>query len=177
MPPQFRTLSFGIEDSKRNGVPQKRTSQQGKSQKRQEAEIDFAGIDFHTKPVDELLARFSSSRQSGLTNGEATSRLASVGYNAPSPPPSRWFRKLLVYLFGGFGSILLTAAILVFIAWKPLGNPPALANLALAIVLVIVWVVQASFNFWQDWSSSKVMGKYRVKSSPRRAFAQSYGSC
>jgi len=54
------------------------------------------------------------------------------------------------YLFGGFGAILFVAAILVFIAWKPLGEPaPAVANLALAIVLVFVWIAQASFNFWQ----------------------------
>ena len=54
------------------------------------------------------------------------------------------------YLFGGFGAILFVAAILVFIAWKPLGeSAPAVANLALAIVLVIVWIAQASFNFWQ----------------------------
>lgn len=53
------------------------------------------------------------------------------------------------YCFGGFGSILLIAAVLVFVAWKPLGQPPALDNLALAIVLVIVWVVQATFSFYQ----------------------------
>lgn len=38
-----------------------------------------------------------------------------------------------------------------------MGQPPALANLALAIVLVIVWVVQAAFSFWQDFSTSRVM--------------------
>lgn len=52
---------------------------------------------------------------------------------------------------------MFVAAILVFIAWRPLGQPPAPANLALAIVLVIVWIVQASFSFWQDFSSSRVM--------------------
>ena len=75
----------------------------------------------------------------------------------PSPPPSQWLRNTVGYLFGGFGSILFVASILVFIAWKPLGEPPAVANLALAIVLVIVWVAQASFSFWQDFSSSRVM--------------------
>ena len=60
-------------------------------------------------------------------------------------------------MFGGFGSILLIASILVFIAWRPLGNPPATANLALACVLFAVFVIQASFNAWQDWSSSRVM--------------------
>lgn len=53
------------------------------------------------------------------------------------------------YLFGGFGSILLIAAILVFIAWKPLGQPPAPANLALAIVLVVVFIAQAVFSMAQ----------------------------
>lgn len=32
-----------------------------------------------------------------------------------------------------------------------------MANLALAIVLVAVFFIQAAFNAWQDWSSSRVM--------------------
>ena len=51
----------------------------------------------------------------------------------------------------------MTGGILVFISWKPLGNPPALANLALAIVLFAVFLIQAIFNGWQDFSSSRVM--------------------
>ncbi|KAL1611800.1 hypothetical protein SLS60_000020 [Paraconiothyrium brasiliense] len=74
-----------------------------------------------------------------------------------TPPPSGVFGKIMGYFFGGFGSILLVASILVFIAWKPLGNPPAKANLALAIVLVVVFFFQAAFNAWQDWSSARVM--------------------
>ena len=42
-------------------------------------------------------------------------------------------------------------------SWKPLGDPPAQANLALAIVLLAVFFIQAAFNAWQDWSSSRVM--------------------
>ena len=54
--------------------------------------------------------------------------------------------------------MLLLASILVFIAWKPLGEPnPAQANLALAIVLLVVFFVQAAFNAWQDFLSSRVM--------------------
>ena len=75
----------------------------------------------------------------------------------PSPPPSHLCRKIFGYCFKGFGSILLVGAILVFVAWKPLGQPPAQANLALAIVLVAVFVIQAAFNAWQDWSSARVM--------------------
>lgn len=65
------------------------------------------------------------------------------------------------YFFKGFGSILLVAAVLVFVAWRPLGDPPAQANLALAIVLVAVFLVQAAFNVWQDWSSSRVMASIK----------------
>ncbi|KAF8849799.1 calcium ATPase [Acephala macrosclerotiorum] len=36
-------------------------------------------------------------------------------------------------------------------------QPPAQANLALAIVLLAVFFIQAAFNAWQDWSSSRVM--------------------
>lgn len=46
---------------------------------------------------------------------------------------------------------------MVFISWKPLGQPPAVANLALGIVLIAVFVIQAVFNAWQDYSSSRVM--------------------
>lgn len=107
--------------------------------------------------MESLLARLSTSRNSGLSNGAAAQKLKEVGPNTPTPPPSRWLRKTFTYLYGGFGSILFIAAVLVFIAWKPLGQPPAVANLALAIVLVLVWLAQASFSFWQDFSSSKVM--------------------
>lgn len=47
---------------------------------------------------------------------------------------------------------------MVTITYKPLGEPnPAQANLALAIVLYAVFVIQALFNAWQDWSSSRTM--------------------
>lgn len=51
----------------------------------------------------------------------------------------------------------MVGGILVFISWKPLGQPPAVANLALGIVLIAVFFIQAAFNAWQDFSSSRVM--------------------
>ena len=36
---------------------------------------------------------------------------------------------ILGYFFKGFGGVLLVGSILVFVSWKPLGEPPALANL------------------------------------------------
>jgi sodium/potassium-transporting ATPase subunit alpha len=93
----------------------------------------------------------------GLSEDQIKRRLAEYGRNKMTPPPSRLFSKVMGYFFGGFGSILLTAGILVFISWKPLGDPPAQANLALACVLIAVWLIQAAFNAWQDWSTSRVM--------------------
>ncbi|KAK0345692.1 hypothetical protein LTR02_005256 [Friedmanniomyces endolithicus] len=152
LPPQFRTLSFSIEEGKRQQAIDEKKKAQAKP-----AEIEFGSMDYHTTAVDELLSRFQTSRGSGLTGTQAAQLLKIIGQNVPTPPPSRWARKTVTYLFGGFGSILFVAAILVFIAWKPLGQPPSPANLALAIVLLLVWVIQASFSFWQDFSSSRVM--------------------
>jgi sodium/potassium-transporting ATPase subunit alpha len=84
-------------------------------------------------------------------------RLTEHGKNLPSPPPTHYFKTTFGYFFKGFGSILLVGSILVFVSWKPLGEPPAIANLALAIVLLAVFFIQAAFNAWQDWSSSRVM--------------------
>jgi sodium/potassium-transporting ATPase subunit alpha len=89
-----------------------------------------------------------------LSNWKVQQCLKEYGPNKPSAPPSTWFWKTLGYLFGGFGSILLTASILVFIAWKPLGQPPAVANLALGIVLAIVFLAQATFTFAQGMAMS-----------------------
>lgn len=84
------------------------------------------------------------------------------GKNTPSTPESHRIKELFGYFFKGFGSILLVGSILVFIAWRPLGNPPAPANLALAIVLLAVFFIQAAFNMWQDWSSSRVMASIKT---------------
>lgn len=75
----------------------------------------------------------------------------------PSRPETHYFKQIFGYFFKGFGAVLLVGAILVFVSWKPLGEPPAVANLALAIVLLAVFFIQAAFNAWQDWSSSRVM--------------------
>lgn len=111
----------------------------------------------HTLEVDELCRRLSVDTNQGLSEDQLKRRIAEYGRNKMTPPKSGLVGKISGYFFGGFGSILLGAGILVFIAWKPLGNPPAVANLALALVLIAVWLIQAAFNAWQDWSTSRVM--------------------
>ena len=65
----------------------------------------------------------------GLSAEQASRKVKEYGRNAPSPPKSDRLQRYFFYFFGGFGSILLVGAILVFIAWKPLGDPPQTANM------------------------------------------------
>jgi len=100
--------------------------------------------------VDEVCSRCSTSLVQGLEDAQVTRKRSEYGKNEHSPPPSHLFRRILVYIFGGFGSLLIVAGILCCVAWKPLGEPaPQISNLALGIVLFIVAGLQAFFNAWQ----------------------------
>lgn len=120
--------------------------------------IEFDSIDWHKTSLVDIQKRLEVDATTGLDPGHAAARLKKHGPNKLSPPPNPWVWKILGYFFKGFGSILLVGGILVFVSWKPLGEPaPAVANLALGIVLIAVFIIQAGFNAWQDWSSSRVM--------------------
>ncbi len=123
---------------------------------------ELANLDWHIITTQECYTRLSSSPQQGLSSEQAKRRLTEYGKNTPSPPPTHRIQQIFGYFFKGFGSILLTGSILVFVSWKPLGEPPAVANLALAIVLLAVFFIQAAFNAWQDWSSSRVMASIKT---------------
>lgn len=124
--------------------------------------IDLADLDWHTIPTHELTQRLNVSDRHGLSEEQVKRRLTKYGRNAPSPPQTHRLKTTAGYFFKGFGSVLLVASVLVFIAWRPLGDPPAQANLALAIVLLAVFFIQAGFNMWQDWSSSRVMASIKT---------------
>lgn len=91
----------------------------------------------------------------------ATNLLEQNGPNKIKQQRSNMFLKILSYFFSGFGSLFFLAAIICVLAWRPLGaienSQPDLSNLALAILLCLVIVIQAGFNAFQDWSSTKVM--------------------
>jgi sodium/potassium-transporting ATPase subunit alpha len=107
--------------------------------------------------VEELQKCWQVDVSQGLSSDQVLRRREQHGRNIMSPLSTRWFWTIFGYFFKGFGIILLVGCILVFLAWKPLGEPPSLSNLALAIVLLAVFFIQAAFNAWQDWSSSRVM--------------------
>ncbi|KAJ6103579.1 hypothetical protein N7486_003801 [Penicillium sp. IBT 16267x] len=151
IPIEYRSLSFEIEDQ---GERKQRLKQQGKKDKIVEAWQD---IDWHQVPAEDVQKRLDVDASTGISEASAKERLQKFGLNKISPMPNPWLWKIIGYFFKGFGSIMLIGGILVFVSWKPLGEPPAVANLALAIVLLAVFVIQAAFNAWQDYSSSRVM--------------------
>ena len=119
--------------------------------------LDLSNLDWHTISVEELQKRWQVDASQGLSSEQVQRRRRQYGKNSLAPLPHRWFWQIFGYFFKGFGAILLVGCVLVFVSWKPLGQPPSQANLALAIVLLAVFFIQAGFNAWQDWSSSRVM--------------------
>ncbi|KAH9863454.1 hypothetical protein IAQ61_009732 [Plenodomus lingam] len=146
LPITYRTLSIEIDEEKHQ------------KQKDVKKAKEKAAVEWHTLDVDEICRRLSVDVNQGLGDDQIKRRIGEYGKNKITPPKSGLLGDIMGYFFGGFGSILVVAGILVFIAWKPLGEPtPAPANLALACVLIAVWLIQAAFNAWQDWSTSRVM--------------------
>ncbi|KAK6529795.1 hypothetical protein TWF281_008954 [Arthrobotrys megalospora] len=155
LPIEYRSVSVAVDDTRQEYQLPQKVARKDKKGKKTAAEI--AESDSHTISTNELLRRFSTSVEQGLSTDQVHRKLKEYGHNVPSKPPSRWLRKLFSYFFGGFGLILLTGAILVAVCYEPLGRPPATANLALAIVIFLVFIAQAFMNFWADFSTSRVM--------------------
>jgi sodium/potassium-transporting ATPase subunit alpha len=148
IPLHFRTLSIQITDSLAPGKP-KGEKDDGRGA--------FAKVNFHTLPTLQLCQQFNVSPELGLDAPVAARRLQRDGKNTITQKHPKYFLRLLSYVFGGFCSILWVGVVIFFICWKPLSNPPSPTNLALAILVILVIVLQAGFSAFQDWSTSRVM--------------------
>ena len=132
--------------------------EQHKEAKSNPSDADFfAGLEFHKLSVDEVCQRLNVSQTLGLDKGAAAKRLQRNGPNKLSKSNPQYWKKLVRYLFGDFCSVLWIGVIIFFISWKPLGDPPQPYNLALAILVILVILLQAFFSAFQDWSSQRVM--------------------
>ncbi|KAK7053708.1 calcium ATPase [Favolaschia claudopus] len=148
IPGEFRTLSIHVTETQ-DGGDFGQTKGNVKT---------ISAVTWHSLAADEVCTRLSVSPGHGLDTAIASRRLATNGKNVISRPPKNLFRKIFFYIFGGFGGLLFVASIICFIAWRPLGDPhPFAPNLALAVVLLAVIAVQATFNAWQDYSTGHVM--------------------
>lgn len=79
--------------------------------------IDIADLDWHTLTIDQVAERLSVSPSVGLESTQVDRRVRKYGKNAITPPSKNIALKIVKYIFGGFGPLLLGAAILCFIAW------------------------------------------------------------
>jgi hypothetical protein len=91
--------------------------------------LDLSELDWHRVSIDEALRRLAVAPKTGLDVAQAQRRAAQYGANQISPPPKRVLRKVVGWVFGGFGSLLLAASIVCFIAWYDiLSRPPFFLN-------------------------------------------------
>lgn len=139
VPPAFQTRSWHIDDNP-----------------------EEVSRDEHNLSPAELASKFSTDLRSGLSLAEAKTRRERDGPNALTPPyKTPAFVKFLNQLVSGFAPILWAASLLCFLAWRPLGavngGTPDPLNLTLSLVILAVILLQAGFNFYQEYSSDCTM--------------------
>lgn len=167
VPIEFRTLSFQISHSQAvdEKIERPKDKKKGKKEKKDRKDkkdkIDekdyFENIDFHILNANAVCKELNVTPEQGLSADEAATRL-SQGRNTFPRRRENYAKKIALYVFGGFCSVLWVGVIVFFICWRPLGDPnPAAYNLGLAILIMIVIFLQASFSAFQDWSTAKTM--------------------
>ncbi|KAI7904029.1 uncharacterized protein BX663DRAFT_485506 [Cokeromyces recurvatus] len=145
----YRTLSITVSERQVKKSPKK---------SKKDLADDLSDTNFHKLSLLELSQQYRTSLEQGLDSQQASNRVSEYGKNVITPPPSNWFKKIFSYFFGGFCGLLWIASIICWVSWKPLGNPdPSPLSLALAVIIMFVIFLQAFFNAWQDWSTSRVM--------------------
>merc|ERR1712055_188118 len=122
-------------------------------------------IDVHKISADELIKRFETNLENGLTAAQAKAKLEQYGPNALTPPPTtpEWV-KFCKNMFSGFAMLLWVGAILCFVAYgiqaSAFEEPPD-DNLYLGIVLTAVVTVTGVFSYYQESKSDKIMESFK----------------
>jgi sodium/potassium-transporting ATPase subunit alpha len=151
IPIEFRTLSINVSESKQRSNLDVKDVPDGEK-------LDyFAKLDFHILTKDQILKNLEVAEKHGLNDSAAATNLKRDGPNRLPKFRESYFRKLFWYLFGGFCSVLWFGVIVFFLCWQPLSTPPSIPNLAMALVVIIVILLQAGFSAFQDWSTKRTM--------------------
>ncbi|KJE91254.1 Na-K ATPase alpha1B1 subunit [Capsaspora owczarzaki ATCC 30864] len=116
-----------------------------------------AATEIHVMDEHALLIQLNTSASSGLSPHVAEKLLYLHGTNALRVVKPPIWRKIAKFFFGGFGPLLWGFALLCFVAWRPVGDPPDPVNLGLGIVLCIIGILQGSFTAYQEHHSGQVM--------------------
>merc|ERR1712180_70685 len=122
-------------------------------------------VDVHKIALNDLLKRFKSDQENGLTDAQAAETLAEVGPNQLTPPKTtpEWV-KFCKNMFSGFAMLLWCGAILCFVAYSIQASAyeePPDDNLYLGIVLSAVVTVTGVFSYYQESKSAKIMEGFK----------------
>ena len=122
-----------------------------------------ASIDYHLINSRELMLRYATDVESGISTDDAKRRLKRDGPNTIKPK-RKIFKQIVSILskfFTGFCIVLWPAAIMSILAYKPLGYPhPDITNLVQGIVLILVIFTNAIFEIVQGTSIVTLFLKY-----------------
>ncbi|KAI0650281.1 calcium ATPase transmembrane domain M-containing protein [Trametes meyenii] len=155
---QYRTLSLHVESLIEN--KQKGDSESAKASADPASAI--RQIDVHRLSVDEVYTRFSTSPIVGL-EATAVQRRSKISKNIISSPPTQYWKKAINYVFGGFNFLMWIAFIATVLSYEPLGAPnPAAFNLGVAVLLLLVIIVSATFYALVDWHASRIMNSIKT---------------
>ncbi|RFN50705.1 sodium/potassium-transporting atpase subunit alpha [Fusarium flagelliforme] len=149
---EYRTLSIQVTEAK-----QTVESDDSKTTNSKTDEDYFSRLQYHELQVEQLCQQLNVSSGEGLSESAAATRLERDGKNTLPHPKTNYIKRTLKYIFGGFCSVLWIGAIIFFLCWQPLSNPPSNQNLSLAVLILIVIFLQAGFSAFQDWSTAKTM--------------------
>ncbi|CAM4839351.1 unnamed protein product [Rotaria magnacalcarata] len=158
-----------IETAKKKSKSSKISKKKTKAEKK-EADMDDLkkelDIDDHRLSLEELLQRYETDPQFGLTDAKVKEFLNRDGPNALTPPKTtpEWM-KFCKQMFGGFALLLWIGAILCFIAHSITvathhGEAPN-DNLWLGVALTIVVIVTGCFSYYQEAKSSRIMDSFK----------------
>ncbi|OAA64349.1 cation-transporting ATPase pma1 [Niveomyces insectorum RCEF 264] len=158
---EYRTLSIHVSESRREDgdihTKPDGSKADGKATAKKDDRDYFANLTFHELDAAQLCQQLNVAADTGLSAHAASMRLQRDGKNTLPRPKTNYWLKVLMYLFGGFCSVLWVGVIIFFVCWKPLSNPPSPTNLALAVLIIIVILLQAGFSGFQDWSTQRTM--------------------
>ncbi|KAM0553091.1 hypothetical protein ACHAPJ_007639 [Fusarium lateritium] len=150
---EYRTLSIQVTEAKQVD----HETEDSKAIKNKTDEDYFSNLQYHELQTEQLCQQLNVSPAAGLSESSAATRLERDGKNSLPHPKTNYIKRTLKYIFGGFCSVLWVGAIIFFLCWQPLSNPPSNQNLSLAVLILIVIFLQAGFSAFQDWSTAKTM--------------------
>jgi len=119
----------------------------------------------HSEDLEELLKRFESNVQTGMSVEAAQRSFAKYGRNELTPPATTpWYVKFIQEMTGFFSLLLWGASAACFISYSLI---PEVENLYLGIVLAAVVWVTGCFSYLQNRKSDNMMAEFKAMRPPK----------